>query len=174
MRKSILLVLAALALLVGSAFAQTLPLTTSDISVNGSYQFSRMYVNGAVENTDPGYSLSLNIPVFKSFGLLTEMTATTDTVAGTELWLKTYGEGIQYQPWKGKFIRPYANVVVGDAHFVYGQFTQNKFAVTTGAGVDIAISKHWAVRGGLEYLHTGLDTYSMNGVRPIAGLTFRF
>jgi opacity protein-like surface antigen len=165
--KRFAMLFAVLALTIGAAFGQ--------VSVNGSYQFSRVYVDGAVQNTDPGYNLSLNIPVFKSsFGLLTEMTATTSTVGGTEIFLKTYGEGIQFQPRQGKFFRPYVNAVLGDAHFVYGPTTQNKLAVTTGAGADFALSKHWALRGGVEYLHTGVDGTNFEGIRPIGGLTFRF
>src|SRR5208282_1921348 len=166
--RSISMFLAVVALLIGTAFAQ--------VSVNGSYEFSRVYTNGQTINSNPGWNASLNVPVYKSFGLLSQFSGTDANIDGQTVSFNTFGEGIQFQPRKGKFLRPYANFVVADARFSVDSISVNKLAETVGTGVDFAISKHLALRGGVEYLHTSLPytTSGLNGIRPLVGITYRF
>jgi len=166
--KSFSLFFAVLVLLVGSA--------SSQVTVNGSYEFSRVYTAGQAVNSNPGWNVSLNIPVSNSFGLLSQFAGTDANIGGGTVALNTLGEGIQFQPFKGHFFRPYANFTLGDARFSVSSISVNKLEETAGGGVDFFLSKHWAVRAGLEYLHTSLPYTSsgLNGVRPVAGLTFAF
>ena len=168
MKKTIIAVLAALMLLSAAAFAQ--------VSVNGSYEFTRLYVDGQVVNSAPGWNAGLNIPVYKSFGLLTQFSGTSATFGKSSVALNTFGEGVQYQPLKGKFLRPYVNFVIADARFSTDNYSVNKLAETAGVGLDFSISKHFALRAGVEYLHATLPsaTSGLNGVRPLGGITYRF
>jgi hypothetical protein len=175
MKKSFLLVLAALVLMVGSAFAQ------DKVELSGAYQFSAGYANGQQINSNPGWNASATYYLGKSgLGIVTEWSGTDFNVASKSFAVNTGAGGLQYQfNRKGK-LRPYVNVLVGDTKYTTTGPT-NSFSQQVGGGVDLSISKHFAVRGGVTYLHDTAATLaglgnltSANQIKPIGGLVFRF
>lgn len=174
--KRIMLFLAVVALLVGSAFAQ--------VEVSGSYQFTEAYVNGASVSSNPGWNASLFVPFKGGLGVVGDWSGTDfnySTASGNVGYgtpaLNTFAGGLQYQfNHKGR-LRPYVNVVLGDSRYSIAGITANAFSQQAGGGIDLGLSKHFAIRAGLDYLHVDSPNSfisSANGIRPLAGVVFRF
>lgn len=181
MKKTLVVVLAILALSIG-AFAQAAPAATEKsmaIEINGSYQFTRLYADGQVMNTNPGWNASIAVPVYKSLSVLGSFSGTDVTLGSgrdggsATVALNTYGGGLQYTFAHFKALHPYANFVIADARFTALGATQS-IAYMPGAGIDWRLTRHFYLRTGVEYLHTSLFDTGVNGLRPIGGLTFRF
>lgn len=173
-------VLAILALSIG-AFAQAAPAASEKsmaVELNGSYQFTRIYADGQVTNTNPGWNASVAVPVWKSFSVLGSFSGTDVTLGKGEgsalVSLNTYGGGLQYTFAHYKALHPYANFVIADARFTAAGQAQNSLAYMPGAGIDWRLTRHFYLRTGVEYLHTSLFDTGVNGLRPIGGITFRF
>jgi hypothetical protein len=170
----IALALVAFVLSVGSAFAQ------DKVELSGAYQFTTVYANGTTTNSNPGWNASATYYLGKSgLGITTDWTG-TDFNAGTKAFaVNTGAGGLQYQFNRKGILRPYVNVLVGDTKYTTSG-PANALSTQVGGGVDLSISKHFAVRGGLDYFHAAstansqLAVTAANGVRPIGGIVFRF
>lgn len=163
------MVLVILALAVSSAVAQ--------VEVSGAYQFSRAYVNGTTINSNPGWDASLFVPFSGGLGVVTEWTGTGFDKSSHSFSMNTGAGGLQYEFNHKGHLRPYANALLGDTWYSAGNTTQSAFSQQVGGGLDLALTKHFAVRGGLNYIHvdsTSKNLGSANGIRPLAGIVFRF
>jgi hypothetical protein len=146
------------------------------LEVNGNYMFSHYSSNNVSNNIGAGWDANLNIPLFssKGLGLLADFSG---AFAGADLdnvHLFTYGGGFQYTIRHSDAFQPYVNVTMGDASFHTNFTGVNKLYFSPGGGVDFHVAGGWWVRGGVNYIHTGLDGQGINGVRIIGGLTYRF
>lgn len=169
MKKSFLLVLAALVLMVGSAFAQ------DKVELSGAYQSSTVFSYGTSNTANPGWQASAAYYLGKSpFAVVTEWTG-TDFNSASKAAVNTGAGGLQYQFNRTGKLRPYVNVLFGDTKYTTGG-SVNAFSQQAGAGLDLSLSKHFAVRGGLDYFHadSAAQYASANGIRPIAGIVVRF
>ena len=106
------------------------------------------------------------------------------TTAG--LTITSYLAGPRYSRRFGKMFVPFAQVLLGGAH-ADGDLTfvrfgvakpANSFALAAGGGVDIGLTRHWAVRAGqVDYFLTrfsnGVNDHQ-NNLRVSAGIIFRF
>lgn len=168
--KAITTLLAAIVLMVGSAFAQ------DKVELNGSYQFLNTQIAGTNYNSNPGWNASATIYVKGGLGIVTDWSG-TDFAGGLlkATALNTGAGGLQYQFNRKGVLRPYVNVLVGDAKYTTAG-PSNAFEQQLGAGADLSVSKHFALRGGVQYMHVGATGIygSANNIAPIAGVTFRF
>jgi hypothetical protein len=172
--KSLTLLFAALVLMVGSALAQ------DKVELSGAYQFTTTYANGTTTNSNPGWNASATYYLGHSgLGIVTEWTGTDFDKGSHAFAVNTGAGGLQYQFNRKGALRPFVNVLVGDTKYTTGG-PANALSEQVGGGVDLSISKHFALRGGLDYYHAAsastnsFTTGSANGVRPIGGIVFRF
>jgi hypothetical protein len=150
------------------------------VELSGAYQFTTVYANGTTTNSNPGwnasatYYLGTAVSVSPPTGL-----APTSTLAPRRSPSTLARVGLQYQFNRKGILRPYVNVLVGDTKYTTSG-PANALSTQVGGGVDLSISKHFAVRGGLDYFHaastanSNLAVTAANGVRPIGGIVFRF
>src|SRR5271166_3449645 len=168
--KSLTLLFAALVLMIGSALAQ------DKVELNGSYQFATSEIQGTNLNSNVGWNASAALYFKGGLAVVTDWSG-TDFSGGklNATALNTGAGGFQYQFNRKGHLRPYVNVLVGDAKYTTSGPT-NAFEQQLGAGVDLGLTKHFAVRGGLQYMHIdATGSYSAaNNIAPVAGLTFRF
>jgi hypothetical protein len=151
------------------------------IELNGDYMFSHLSANGTSQNINTGWDANINVPLFssKSLGFLFDVTGAYGGADLDNTNLYTYGGGFQYTFRGSQAFQPFANFTIGDATF-HTQYTSiNKLYFSPGGGLDIHVSRGWWVRGGVDYLHTGVglpDVHGigLNGVRVMGGLTYRF
>jgi outer membrane immunogenic protein len=105
------------------------------------------------------------------------------TTAG--LTITSYLVGPRYSRQFGKMLVPFAQVLLGgaraDGELTFVRFgvaqPANSFALTAGGGLDIGITRHWAVRAGqVDYLLTrfsnGVNDHQ-NNLRVSAGIIYR-
>lgn len=166
--KSLTLLFAALVLMIGSAFAQ------DKVELNGSYQFTSIYSNGQTNTSNPGWNASALVHFKNSgLGIVTDWSG-TDFGPGflNRKALNTGAGGLQYTFNRSGRVRPYLNALVGDAK-ITGASSTNAFSQQLGAGVDLGLTKRFAVRAGLQYLHAD-GPLGIQTVSPITGVTFRF
>jgi hypothetical protein len=178
MKSTLVAILAAVVLMVGSAFAQ------DKVELSGSYQFTTAFVNGQNVNSNPGWNASAAYYFAGGLGVVTEWSGTdfdgkyNPTKAGS-IAANTGAGGLQYQFNRKGFLRPYVNVLLGDTKYTTGG-PANAFSQEFGGGVDLSIAKHFAVRGGVSYTHAdsaqgnGINASAVNSIRPIGGIVFRF
>jgi hypothetical protein len=165
--------------MIGSAFAQ------DKVELSGSYQFTTAFVNGQQVNSNPGWNASATYYLGHSgFGVVTQWSGTdfdgaiNPTKKGS-IAANTGAGGLQYQFNRKGVLRPYVNVLFGDTKYTTAG-PANAFSQEFGGGVDLSISKHFAVRGGLDYVHadsalgSGINASAANAIRPIGGIVFRF
>jgi hypothetical protein len=179
MKSTLVAILAAVVLMVGSAFAQ------DKVELSGAYQFSAGFANGQQINSNPGWDASATYYLGHSgLGIVTDWTGTDfngNFQQGTKAFaVNTGAGGLQYQFNRKGFLRPYVNVLLGDTKYTTSG-PSNSFSQQVGGGVDLSITKHFAVRGGLTYLHDTAATVagvgnltSANQIKPIGGIVFRF
>jgi hypothetical protein len=95
----------------------------------------------------------------------------------------TFGPTIAYRKSK---VQPFAHALFGLAHVKLGAEaagvgadagTDNAFAMQFGGGADFVLGKSFAVRGGLDWVHTSFDlgvSSSQNHMKVLAGVVYRF
>jgi hypothetical protein len=127
--KSLTLFLAAVVLMVGSAFAQ------DKVELSGAYQFTTVYANGTTTNSNPGWNASATYYLGHSgLGITTDWTG-TDFNAGTKAFaVNTGAGGLQYQFNRKGILRPYVNVLVGDTKYTTSG-PANALSTQVGAAV---------------------------------------
>jgi hypothetical protein len=179
MKSTLVAILAAVVLMVGSAFAQ------DKVELSGSYQFTTAFVNGQNVNSNPGWNASATYYLGHSgLGIVTEWSGTdfdgayNPTKKGS-IAANTGAGGLQFQFNRKGVLRPYVNVLFGDTKYTTAG-PANAFSQTLGGGVDLSLAKHFAVRGGVSYTHadfasgSGIQASAANSIRPIGGIVFRF
>ena len=92
----------------------------------------------------------------------------------TGLNIYTYQFGPRIYLSRGTF-QPFAQVLLGGAHFTAGGASANSFNFDLGGGVDIKVSKHFGVRPvELGYEHFSLTGVGFNNLRYSAGINLYF
>jgi hypothetical protein len=104
--------------------------------------------------------------------------------SGTDGTLSTYLFGPRLSYRRYRRITPYGQVLFGVAHgsakFAGTGKSDNAFAMSVGGGLDVGVSRHFAIRPAqVDYLltrfnETGTGAQSQNNLRVSTGIVFRF
>jgi Outer membrane protein beta-barrel domain len=144
--------------------------------VAGSYSFFREGVTNGVNANGATISTALNIKPW--FGIAGDFGVYHAEPFSVGLNTFTYQGGPRFYLRTHSRVTPFAQVLVGGAHLSAGgggaSGSANGFAFSAGGGVDLGLSKHWAVRPQVDYLgiHSSGDT--LNSIRASVGVVFRF
>ncbi len=159
---------------------------TADIYLGYSYT-RQQYGNGINNfNLNGGIAQWTFSPNW--FGFVTEFGASNvNTINGAPAsgQLYTYMGGPRLSFRHGP-LQPYVQALFGGAHLTsslqaaLGASSANSFAMAVGGGLDLRVSKHFAVRlAQADYLMTRLNSptnirFTQNNLRYSAGIVFRF
>ena len=158
-----------------------------EIELTGAYQFNRIEAGAfgfSGSTTFPaGASANINVPVGQWLGVTgdlgwTQKSLSTSGITATAR-LFTYGAGPQFTYRKDAKMQPFlrmifgAGTVTGSASQI-GSATSTAFMFGPGGGLDARVSPHVWIRAGVDYLHGDKQGVSVNDLRAIAGIQFRF
>ncbi|MGA7081501.1 MAG: outer membrane beta-barrel protein [Terriglobales bacterium] len=178
--KFLAIAFATLMLLVVTASAQ------DSIELNGDYMYTHLSFSGTSQNVNSqnintGWDANINVPLFssKNLGFLFDVSGAYGGSNLDNTNLYTYGGGFQYTFRNSQAFQPFANFTMGDATFHTQVSSINKLYFSPGGGLDVHVAGGLWVRGGVDYLHTGVGLpgvhgVGVNGVRVLGGLTYRF
>lgn len=183
---------ASLVLLSPSALGQDVKPTAE---VSGSYQFSHMSASYSSSQlpvsiglgsaiVPNGWNSSAHVPVNHWFGAVSDFGGMSDsaTVRGDVVKARvlTFGGGAQFT-YRGRNVQPYARIILGDANLHLSDsailphgISTNAFFVAPGGGVEFRVSRHVWLRSGMDFFHTSKMGFSLNGIRVLGGIEFRF
>jgi len=142
----------------------------------GSYSYFREGVTNGVNAN--GGTISTAFAIKPWFGLAGDFGVFHAEPFSVGLNTYTYQGGPRFYLRTHSLVTPFAQVLVGGAHLSAGgggaSGSANGFAFTAGGGVDLGLSKHWAVRPQVDYIgiHSSGDT--LNSIRASIGVVFRF
>src|SRR3981189_1613952 len=161
MRKMILLV--GLLLLTATASrAQETP----GAEVSASYSYLRFGVSNGVNQNGASISVAGNLNHW--LGITGDFGGYHKSQAGVTFNTYTYLGGPRFSYRKCSRVTPFAHVLVG------GAGSANGFAYSAGAGVDLGLTKHLALRPQLDYMGMRFSGNTVNTVRGSFGIVFRF
>jgi len=173
--KRVMWVVLAVLLFCITAHAQETP----EWEIHGGYSYMRANLNG------PGSSFHMNgglASVTENlndwFGGRIEISAFGGSTGGTNVTAQTFTFGPVFAYHKFDRFIPYAHVQVGAIHASQGYLgisqSANKFAMTTGGGVDLKINRTAAIRLQADYLLTKFLSQTQNNLQFSTGLVIRF
>jgi opacity protein-like surface antigen len=158
----------------------------AEVGVN--YSFARINPGGSTPSFNQnGGSAYVEYNINRVVGVVADLGAyhdnkTTDLFRDNTTFSYLFGPRFN---WRMSRVTPYVQTLVGGARFssVANPLTksENVFATALGGGLDVQLSKHWAVKPvQVEYFMTQLPgaatnlTYAQNNLRYSAGVVFRF
>lgn len=140
------------------ATSQTSPSSNWEVGAGYNYVHTNAPPTGCGCFSMNGGSASVVRQVTMAFGIAGEFNGVTNgsiNTTGRSLTLLTYLAGPRYRyiPTRGHFV-PFAQILVGGAHASGGLYatsgsssgSTNAFATSMGGGVDVALTRHFAVR----------------------------
>jgi opacity protein-like surface antigen len=157
--KKLLVMFALLAIFTMPTLAQDTP----TVEVGGGYQYRSFDVPGGGPRLNMnGWQVSADANITHWLGVTADFDGTYTHFDGNNA-VYSYMVGPQIYPLKHHVITPYINVLVGGAHYSLSNCgavgcgdSENKFAWGGGGGVDLTVSKHFAIRlAQFEYERTG-------------------
>ena len=170
MRKTMWLV-SAIVLITGSAFAQDAP--RAEVSVG--YSFLRLGGTGGTNQNGGDASIALNVN--RWLGVVGDVGGYHSSSFGVGADTYTFLIGPRFSLRAGE-VTPFAQVLIGGAHLTAGiggfSTSVTPFAISAGGGLDLAISKHVALRPQLDYFNFRSHGQTGNAGRASLGLVFRF
>lgn len=171
MRKMILFA-GLLLLYAASSRAQDTPAA----EVSASYSFLRLGVSNGVNQNGGSISLAGNFNNW--LGLAADFGGYHKSQGGVTLNTYTYMGGPRFSYRKSSRVTPFAQVLFGGARGALSGFgdsgATNGFAYSAGGGLDLAVTKHIALRPQLDYIGMRLAMSNVNTVRGSFGIVFRF
>lgn len=161
------------------ALLAALPLWAQDApkaNLFGGYQYTRINPGHGVSGENfNGWNAALTgfMGSSKMLGLTADISGAYKTFSG----VKTSDHFFLFGPTiagHGK-VAPFAHTLFGISHISGGGLSDNAFAWALGAGVDVSVASHVAVRlGQFDYLMTRHNSESQNNFRYSAGIVFNF
>jgi outer membrane protein OmpA-like peptidoglycan-associated protein/opacity protein-like surface antigen len=174
------------------------------VELFGGYSYVRVNASGKLGGTSFSQSTNLNggsasLAVYfnKNWAIAGDFGAyhNGDVSHNVDATLYSYLIGPRYSFRNSTIVTPFVQVLIGGVHGSVGipagllgnptsvTFTQNAFAMTAGGGLDVTVSKHWAIRViQAEYFLTnfsapstvtGLSVNRQNNLRISAGVVLR-
>ena len=140
----------------------TLAQETPVIEVGGGYQYRSFNVPDGPRLNMNGWQASGDVNITRWLGITADFDGTYKTFGGGDNTVYSYMIGPQVYPVGHHMITPYVNALFGGAHFGFSNCggggcndSENKFAWGGGGGVDLTVSKHFAIRmAQIEYERT--------------------
>ena len=171
MRKAILVVGLILFSAAGSR-AQDTPAA----EVSASYSFLRFGVSDGVNQNGGSVSVAGNVNHW--LGLVGDVGGYHTTQSGATLNTYTYMVGPRFSMRQSGKVTPFVQVLAGGAHNTAAasgfSASANSFAFSAGGGVDLALSKHIALRPQFDYIGLRSQGNTLNTLRSSIGIVFRF
>jgi hypothetical protein len=171
MRKMILL---AAVILFAAATSQAQE--TPEAEVSASYSYLRFGVSNGVNQNGASISVAGNLNHW--LGITGDFGGYHKSQAGVTFNTYTYLGGPRFSYRKSSRVTPFAQVLVGGARGSLtgfgGSGSANGFAYSAGAGVDLGLTKHLALRPQLDYIGMRFSGNTVNTVRGSFGIVFRF
>jgi opacity protein-like surface antigen len=167
----------------------TLAQGTPTFEAGAGYQYRSFDVPGGGPRLNMnGWQISADANINHWLGVTADFDGTYATFGGGDNTVYSYMVGPQIYPLGHHVITPYVNVLFGGAHFGFSNCggggcndSENKFAWGGGGGVDLTVSKHFAIRlAQIEYERTRFFDAGSEGIpfqdnyKIGAGLLIRF
>jgi hypothetical protein len=160
----------AMALATGSLHAQDEPRVETSIG----YSFLRLGGRGGFSQNGGNISVAGNVNSW--LGIVGDLGGYHSSPFGASLNTFTYLAGPRISLRRDR-VTPFAQVLFGGARVTAGAFgfsaSTNAFAVSAGAGFDLRISRHVALRPQLDYFNFRSAGQSGNGGRASVGIVYR-
>lgn len=171
MRKAIFLV-GVILLAANASRAQDVP----SAEVSASYSFFRLGFSNGLNQNGVSFSAAGNLNHW--LGIAGDFGGYHASPAGVGVTTYTYLGGPRFSYRQSRNVTPFAQVLFGGARgtaSVLGvSVSANGFAYSTGAGVDLGISNHLALRPQFDYIGMRISGQTVNTARVSFGIVFRF
>jgi Outer membrane protein beta-barrel domain len=162
-----------------AATQESAPIPVSEVGLN--YSYVHLGPAQSATSSQNGGSAYVEYNLNRVVGLVADFGGYSNgrTLAGGSSGTFTYLFGPRFN-WRKSRLVPYAQFLFGGADSRFNgspaSTTQNGFATAAGGGVDIAVTKHTAVKPiQLEYVTARPSSNSFqNNLRYSAGVVFRF
>lgn len=164
------------------ALAQDTPI----FEAGAGYEYRNFNFPGGPRLNMNGWQLSGDLNVTRWLGFTAGFDGTYKTLSGANFTVSSFMAGPQVYPLGHHLISPYLNVLIGGAHVGVSNcggcnLGGTDFAWGGGGGVDLTVSKHFAIRlAQVEYERTGFFNAGttgnpyQNNYKVGAGLLIRF
>jgi hypothetical protein len=156
----------------GSAYAQDAP----RVEVSAGYSFLRLGATGGLNQNGANFSLAGNVN--RWFGVVGDFGGYYSSPLGVSLDTYTFLVGPRFSLRRNGKVTPFVQVLVGGAHLAAGtdgfSFSATPFVISAGAGIDLRISQHVALRPQVDYLNFRSGGQSGNAARASLGIVYRF
>jgi opacity protein-like surface antigen len=155
-----------------SSSAQDLP--TAEVSA--SYSFLRFGLSNGINQNGASVSVAGNLN--RWLGIAGDFGGYHKSQAGVTFNTYTYLGGPRFSYRKADRVTPFAQFLVGGAHGALSGFggsgSGNAFAYSAGGGMDLALTKHVALRPQIDYIGMHFSGGNINTARASVGIVFRF
>ena len=153
----------------------TLAQDTPTVEAGGGYQYRSFDVPGGGPRLNMnGWQVSADANITHWLGITADFDGTYRNFGGGngDNAVYSYMVGPQIYPLRHHVITPYINVLLGGAHYSLSNCgggacgdSENKFAWGGGGGVDLTVSKHFAIRlAQFEYERTRFFDAGSDGI----------
>ena len=170
MRRLILLAILMMFGAVGSK-AQDAP----GAEVSASYSYLRLGLPDGVDHHGGSISVAGNFNHW--LGLVADVGGYHAAPFGVTLNTYTYMGGPRFSYRNSGRATPFVQVLLGGAHSTVKASgfsgSNNAFAFSAGAGLDVGLSKHLALRPQLDFIGMRFSGYTEKSVRASLGIVFR-
>jgi hypothetical protein len=150
---------------------------TPGFEISGGYSYMRANLNGSTFNMSGGHATATQ-NLNDWFGGRVEVNFYQGTVAGRRVYAQTFTYGPVFSYRRSERLTPFAHAQFGDVHASQGYLgistSAHKFAMTTGAGVDLKINSRAAIRLQGDYLMTRFLALRQDNLQGNVGLVIYF
>ncbi len=169
--RNLAMICVVVALACGSTYAQ------SSMDVFGGYSYQRLNSASGPKTGLSGWAAEAQLNMTRSIALVTAFSGGYGTEAGADLAYYTYVGGPRFSLHRGR-ASLFTHALFGASGLTASaggvSATENAFAMTLGAGVDVRVAPRIAVRViQTDYLLSRLAGNTQNNLRLSTGLVFR-
>jgi len=153
-----------------TACAGTASAQTTDATLGISYSFLR-YLEGADFNLPVGWLISFAKPIDRSaISLVGELAGNYRSEFGETLKVHTFQGGLRLSGRTAPGVNPFAQILLGGMNTGCCGGSSTNFMIEPGVGVDLAMSRGMAFRGGISFPIAFGDGDALTSLRLQAGI----
>jgi len=153
-----------------TACAGTASAQTTDATLGISYSFLR-YLEGADFNLPVGWLISFAKPIDRSaISLVGELAGNYRSEFGETLKVHTFQGGLRLSGRTAPGVNPFAQILLGGVNSGCCGGSSTNFMIEPGFGVDLAMNRGIAFRGGISFPIAFGDGDALTSLRLHAGI----
>jgi outer membrane immunogenic protein len=155
-----------------SVFA--IPSRAQSVDVSVGYSYFRLGGSGGINQNGVSGSVAYNLKSFDWLGIVGDFGGYHASPLGVSLNTYTYLFGPRLTLRNPSKFNPFGQVLLGGSRLTAGGGSSNQFAYSLGAGVDIGLLPHLALRPQVDYVGLNTPGSHTNCTRVSAGLVVHF